>query len=127
MIFFFFFLLLGSDDEERIAYSIIEKAGNKGIWIRDIRFQSNLSQQQLSKVLKSMESKKLIKSVKSVTAAKRKVFMLYDIEPDKSITGGAWYSDQEYETEFIDILYQQCLRYLMEQVNGRVLIYSLIN
>ncbi len=108
--------LIGSDDEEKIVYSIIERAANKGIWIRDIRFQSNLSQTQLNKVLKNMESQKLIKSVKSVAASKKKVYMLNEIEPDRSVTGGSWYSGNDYESEFIEVLGQQCLRFLFEKV-----------
>ena len=38
-------------------------------------------------MLKSLESKKLIKSVKCVNATKKKVYMLYDLEPDRSVTG----------------------------------------
>lgn len=56
----------GADNEEKIVYKIIEEAGNKGIWIRDIRFKSNLNMTQLNKVLKSLETKKIIKAVKSV-------------------------------------------------------------
>ena len=108
---------LGSDEEEKIVLSIIEKASNKGIWVRDIRFQSNLPQIRLNKVLKNMETKKLIKSVKSVAASKKKVYMLYDIEPDRSVTGGSWYSGNDYETEFIEVLAQQCLRFLWEKSN----------
>ena len=37
--------------------------------------------------MKSLEGKKLIKSVKSVNATKKKVYMLYDLEPDRSVTG----------------------------------------
>ena len=37
--------------------------------------------------MKSLEAKKLVKSVKSVNANKKKVYMLYDLEPDNSITG----------------------------------------
>ena len=62
-----------------------------------------------------METKKLIKSVKSVTASKKKVYMLYDIEPDRSVTGGSWYSGNDYETEFNEVLAQQCLRFLWEK------------
>ena len=63
-----------------------------------------------------MESKKLIKSVKSVTASKKKLYMLYGLEPDVSITGGTWYSNQDFEVEFVDVLNQQCLRFLQEKV-----------
>ncbi len=36
---------------------------------------------------------------------------LYNLEPDSSVTGGAWYSDQDFESEFVDVLNQQCYRY----------------
>lgn len=59
--------LKGADNEEKVVYGIVEEAGNKGIWIRDIRNRSNLTQTQLNKIIKSLESKKIIKSVKTVT------------------------------------------------------------
>ncbi|XP_035727969.1 probable DNA-directed RNA polymerase III subunit RPC6 isoform X1 [Vespa mandarinia] len=105
----------GADNEEKIVYSIIEEAGNKGIWIRDIRFKSNLMPIQLNKILKSLETKKFIKAVKSVAASKKKVYMLYNLEPDRSVTGGAWYQDQDFEAEFVDILNQQCFRFLEQK------------
>ena len=102
----------GADNEEKIVYSIIEAAGNKGIWIRDIRFKSNLMLTQLNKILKNLETKKFIKAVKSVAASKKKVYMLYNLEPDRTVTGGAWYQDQDFEAEFVDVLNQQCFRFL---------------
>lgn len=59
----------GADNEEKVVYNLIEEAGNKGIWIRDIRVRSNLANTQLIKVLKSLESKKLIKAVKCVNVS----------------------------------------------------------
>jgi len=103
------------DQEEKIVYGIIEESGNKGSWIRDIRFRSNLVPTQLNKVLKALENKKLIKAVKSVNAAKKKVYMKYDLEPDTSVTGGAWYSDQDFESEFVEILNQQCCKFLQQK------------
>lgn len=41
--------------------------------------------------------------------------MLYDLEPDSSVTGGAWYQDQDFESEFVDILSQQCHRFLVQK------------
>ncbi|ODM99489.1 DNA-directed RNA polymerase III subunit RPC6 [Orchesella cincta] len=104
-----------ADSEEKVVYDIIKEAGNMGIWIRDIRVQSNLLMTQLNKIVKSLESKKLIKAVKSVSASKKKVYMLYDLEPHRSLTGGAWYSDQDFESEFVTILNQQCYRYLCDK------------
>ena len=100
------------DSEERIIYNIIEEGGNTGIWIREIRGKSNLIMTQLNKILKNLETRKLIKAVKSVNASKKKVYMLYNLEPDRSVTGGAWYQDSDFEAEFVDVLNQQCLRFL---------------
>lgn len=103
------------DNDEAVIYSIIEASKNTGIWTKDIRTKSNLAMQPLNKLLKTMESRKLIKSVKSVAASKKKVYMLYDIEPARSVTGGAWYQDSDFETEFVDVLNSQCLKFLNDK------------
>lgn len=107
-----------ADNEEKIVFSIIEEGGNKGIWIRDIRVKSNLLMTHLTKILKNLENRKLIKAVKSVSASKKKVYMLYNLEPDRSVTGGAWYQDQDFESEFVDVLNQQSLRFLQMRADN---------
>ncbi|XP_032670670.1 DNA-directed RNA polymerase III subunit RPC6 isoform X2 [Odontomachus brunneus] len=102
----------GADNEEKIVYAIIAEAGNKGIWMRDIRYKSNLASTQLTKVLKNLQTNKLIQAIKSVAASKKKVYMLYNLEPDISVTGGAWYQDQNFETEFVNVLTQSCYTFL---------------
>jgi DNA-directed RNA polymerase III subunit RPC6 len=100
------------DNDERVIYNIIQEGGCSGIWIRDIRMKSNLVNPQLNKILKNLESRKLVKAVKSVNAGKKKVYMLYNLEPDRTVTGGAWYNDTDFDFEFVDVLNQQCLRFL---------------
>ena len=77
--------------------------------------KTNVKSTALNKTLKNLETKKLIKSVTSVNASKKKVYMLFDLEPDRSITGGAWYSGKEFESEFVEILNEQCYHYLCEK------------
>ena len=43
-------------------------------------------------------------------------FRLYGLEPDRSVTGGAWYTDQEFESEFVEILNQQSYNYLYDKL-----------
>lgn len=105
----------GFESEEKLIYQIIEDAKCTGIWIRDIRYKCNLQMTQVNKILKNLESKKLIKAVNSVAAGKKKVYMLYNLEPDSSVTGGAWYSDQDFESEFVDVLSQQCYKFLLHK------------
>ena len=45
---------------------------------------------QVTKILKILEQRGLVKNVKSVQHANRKVFMLAELEPAREITGGAW-------------------------------------
>ena len=45
--------------------------------------------------------------------------MLYDLTPHESVTGGAWYSDQDFESEFVQVLNQQCLKFLEQKVRRR--------
>lgn len=42
--------------------------------------------------------------------------MLYNLEPDRTVTGGAWYSDQDFESEFVEVLNQQCFKFLVQKV-----------
>jgi len=112
---------IAGDQEEKVVFKIIEGAGNVGVWIRDIRAKSNLGQTQLTKVLKSLEMKNLIKSVKSVNASnsKKKVYMLFNLQPDQSVTGGAWYGpDNNFESEFVEVMNQQCYRMLYQKLES---------
>lgn len=45
-----------------------------GIWSRDIRYKSNLPLTEINKILKNLESKKLIKAVKSVAVSILRLF-----------------------------------------------------
>lgn len=108
-------LSTSGDMDEKLVFAVIKESGNKGIWIRDISTKTNVKSTALNKTLKSLESKKLIKSVQSVNANKKKVYMLYDLEPDRSVTGGAWYSGKEFESEFVEILNEQCYHFLVQR------------
>ena len=48
-----------------------------GIWSRDIRYKSNLPLTEINKILKNLESKKLIKAVKSVAVGKQTRFKVH--------------------------------------------------
>lgn len=93
--------LQGLDAPSKMVYQVVESSGNKGIWTVDVRNQTNIQQATLTKIFKQLESRKLIKPIKSVAAKTKKLYMLYDLTPAKEITGGPWYSDYEFDHEFI--------------------------
>lgn len=102
----------GLEGDEKIVYQCIKAADNKGIWTKDLKLRTNLHQTVITKVLKSLESRKIIKAVKSVKNSTRKVYMLASLEPSQEITGGPWFSENELDTEFIEELCKVCLRYI---------------
>ena len=71
-------------------FSLIEESGSKGIWIKDIRDRSGLSETQMKRVLKTLEKKKHVKAVKAVGTT-RKCYMLFNIEAHESVSGGIFY------------------------------------
>lgn len=96
-------------------YSIVEEAEKTGVWIRDIRDKSGLSDTQLRRVLKSLEQKKLIKSIKAVGTSK-KCYILFDVDADDNLTGGTFYSNQQFDSQFVQTLIQVCIAMLMVRV-----------
>ena len=66
----------GLTQEQMLVYQICEKAGSKGVWTRDIKSQSSIPQHNLNKTLKDLETRSLIKYVRSVTSKSRKLYML---------------------------------------------------
>jgi hypothetical protein len=80
----------GLSAEELLVYQVIKQAGNTGVWTRDLKVRTNLAQPQVTKMLKALEGKSLIKSVKNVNNPSRKLYMLFELEPSREITGGAW-------------------------------------
>lgn len=52
----------------------------------------------------------------SFQTARKKLFLLYDLEPSHNITGGTFYSGDEFESEFVDVLADQCYKYLVQAV-----------
>jgi len=91
----------GLDAHSKLVYQVVESAGNRGIWTVDIRVQTNIPQATLTKIFKQLETRKLIKPIKAVTAKTKKLYMLYDLVPAKEITGGPWYTEGEFDHEFI--------------------------
>ncbi len=50
-----------------------------------------------------------------MASSNRKVYMLFELEPSREITGGAWYTGHEYDSEFIEVLRQQCHQYIKRE------------
>jgi hypothetical protein len=103
--------------DDQVVLQIIERHGNAGVWVRAIKQTSRFNQPQVTKIIKRLEGRRLIKAVKSVVYKWRKMYMLFDLEPAKQITGGPWYTDQTLDVEYISGLRKVVLE-ILEKKNG---------
>lgn len=94
--------LRGLTTEDQLVFQLIEKSQGQGMWVRNLKIATRLQQTQINKILKRLEGRKLIKPVKSITFKTRRMYMSTEFEPDKSLSGGPWYSDTELDLDLID-------------------------
>jgi DNA-directed RNA polymerase III subunit RPC6 len=64
----------------------------------------------------ALEKNNKIKTVSSVREPRKKLYMLFGTEPNTAITGGTWYSDADFDAEFVNIVYKTCFEYLTQRV-----------
>ena len=107
-----FEIVVEEQSPEDAVYKIIQAEGKNGIWTRNIRTESKLPQLILNKVLKTLEQKKLIKTVKTIT--NKKLYILFDLEPDESVTGGACY-ESGVLSDVLKNLKEACFQYVFNK------------
>jgi len=101
--------------DEKLVYDNISNAGNTGIWTKTLKMRTNIHQTNLTKCIKSLENKNLIKAVKSVKFPTRKIYILSELQPSVEHSGGPWYTDNELDTEFIGVLLQSIHKCLQDR------------
>jgi hypothetical protein len=90
--------------EEQQVLQEVRKGKNHGVWIRDLRYNTRLQKNRIEKILKKLIIAGLIKSVKSIASMNRRLYMLKDVVPSRDISGGPWYTDSEFDADFISSL-----------------------
>lgn len=106
------------DMDEKLVYDEIKEAGDRGIWTKTLKTRLGLHQTVLNRCLKSLEGKKQVKTVKSIKAPTRKMYMLASLTPSPELTGGPWYSDNELDLAFVEALKEVASRFLKQRGAG---------
>lgn len=104
------------EPQEYVIYQLIDESGNKGLWINDIKKKAGKLGPEANNIVKKLEKKGFIKSVKSIKAKNRKVWMDIRQEPDPSVTGGAL-ADDVFDLGVMDLIGQNCVDYI--KAHGR--------
>ena len=102
--------------DDRIVYGVVKASGDKGIWIKDIRTKTNLAINSVDGSVKKLESKGIIKAVKTVRHPTRKYYMLTQYEPSEEVVGGVWYNGLELDTTLIEAVTEIIVRHIRSKV-----------
>lgn len=98
--------LEGLSAEDKLVVQAIEKSGNTGIWVRNLKQVTKLQPATLTKILRTLLRLGIVKPVASIAHKNRKIYMMAHIEPSRDLTGGPWYTDNEMDYQFIADLRQ---------------------
>ena len=98
--------------EEVHTYSLIVESGPNGMSTNEVKSKLGMNMTLLTKILKKLEKKSLIKSLKMVNMKNKKIWIGFDIEPSVEVTGGIWCSNQEFNKDLVTVIKQKCLEYL---------------
>lgn len=85
-----------------MVYSSIESSGTAGIWTKTIKAKSGVHAKVLDRVYKSLETKGLIKPMKSVKHPQRKMYIRAGLTPSEEATGGTWFNDGRLDIGMIE-------------------------
>lgn len=87
------------EPNEEAVYRLIAESATMGIWRRDIDHQIPIEKKDLTKLLNSLIKRSIIKKVG--TSVKNR-YMLAELQPDRSITGGAFYEGERFDKELVE-------------------------
>ncbi|OMO54313.1 Lipoxygenase, LH2 [Corchorus capsularis] len=105
-------------DHDQAVLDVIRSKQDMGIYQRDIKREIHtkhnitLPDPAITKCLKSLVTKNLIKEVKNIQSRGKKHFISVDFEPSNELTGGAWYSNGSLDTEMIEQLRRLCWNHI---------------
>lgn len=106
----------GLTPEQLVVYRLIEQVQREGIWAKHLRTKSSLPQPSFLKAIKVLESKKLIKAFKSVTAKNKRYYIQYNLEPASQHIGDIWYNaDLDFDSEFVEVITRQCFQFIQHK------------
>lgn len=104
----------GLDASDRMVLDLVVKGGQNGATKKEMKFKTNIqSNTELKQILERLMSRNLIKEIKSVQGTNKRIYIKAGLEPSTLHTGGPWYNDdQEFDTVFIEAIYEQVLAFI---------------
>ncbi|OQO14889.1 hypothetical protein B0A48_00271 [Cryoendolithus antarcticus] len=92
------------DNDERLIYEAVENAEATGIWIKRLKQNTGVAPQNVPKIVKKLESSRLIKNIKSVKSIAQKTYICFHIEPADDVTGGSFFDAGDLDESLVEEL-----------------------
>lgn len=87
-----------------------------GIW--NAKLKSIIpDRSHLKRVLTRLTREQLVKEFKPVNNSKKPHYILFELEPDETVSGGVFYDGDEFDREFISNLRKIFLHFLLQRYN----------
>lgn len=115
------FKIKGLSIEENHCYDVVLSSGNIGLTENEIQEKTKIKNiSLLRRIIKKLETKSLIKSIKVANVKNKKIYLEFNTVPSFEITGGVFCVQQEYNSDLIDAFKVKIFNYISEQkVSGR--------
>lgn len=82
----------------------VRMAQGRGIWKKSLKSQTKIPDKMLDKILGRLTQRNLIKPFKSRQNKTQKMYIDFNLEPAKDLTGGTFYSDQSLDYALVDAI-----------------------
>ncbi|KAF6139787.1 hypothetical protein GIB67_012260 [Kingdonia uniflora] len=123
----------GLTDPDRALLELVRSKKDMGIMRFDMRRESQLQDHVITKSVKTLLAKKVIKEVINIHNKRGKCYMAVEFQPSVELTGGAFYNDGKLDAELINHLKKLCLKIItkmkvatLENIVGSVNKYGLV-
>lgn len=98
-----------------MVYNQIENSGTNGTWTKTIKARTNIHQTAITKAMKTLEAKQLVKPVKSIKNPAQKIYMLKHLSPNEDVSGGTWFHEGELDVELIGAVADTAVKHIQRQ------------
>jgi DNA-directed RNA polymerase III subunit RPC6 len=87
-----------------MVYNYIAEMERSGIWKKTLVSKTNLHENTVTKSIKELISKNLIKEFKSSKNPSKRMYVLFNLEPSEDSTGGNFYKDGDLDEGLVNTL-----------------------
>jgi DNA-directed RNA polymerase III subunit RPC6 len=96
--------IAGLPQDSLMLYNQIESSHTNGIWRRTLVDKTRLHESNITKGIKELISKALIKEIKLAKYPAKRVYMLAHLEPSSQDSGGNFFNDGDLDIGMIEVI-----------------------